>query len=186
MNSHLLPVLALLISATAFFAYVNPSWTGSIAETKARIADNNQALDAARDYTMRQNELATAKNAIEPESLSRLSAFLPDSVDNVGIILDLNALATRSGLSLANIDVSKESIADGDSSADQSLQSSKMNPVGSIDLSLSASGTYAALQVFLSGIERSVRLLDVREITVKGSDTGIYEYKMILRIYWLR
>ncbi|MBI2025438.1 hypothetical protein HYT04_01465 [Candidatus Kaiserbacteria bacterium] len=66
------------------------------------------------------------------------------------------------------------------------LPVSRANPIGSVDLSLSAIGTYSSLQAFLVGIENSARLIDVRDIVVKGSDTGVYTYQMTLRLYWLR
>ena len=64
---------------------------------KNSIASDNKALAAAITYATQQNELAAARNAIDPADLNRLVAFLPSSVDNVGLILDLNALAARSG-----------------------------------------------------------------------------------------
>lgn len=175
MNSRILSIFALVVATGIFFGYVNPAWTGSIAEVRAEIARTDQALASARDYSLRQNELAQERSAIDPANLERLSAFLPDSVDNVGIILDLNALAARSGLSLSNIDVAATASNEGSAS-----------PVGSVDLSLTAVGTYAGLQSFLKGVEQSLRLLDVRLLSVAGSDTGVYTYRMTLRLYWLR
>ena len=183
MNNRILPLLALFVSVGIFFGYVHPTWTGGIALTQAAIASDNQALAAASAYAAQQNTLIAARNAIDPTDLARLATLLPDSVDNVGIILDLNALAARSGLSLSNIDV--RSAANSSGTANGAVPSSA-NPVGSVDLSLSASGTYAAFQAFLSGVEESQRLLDVRDLLVKGSDTGIYTYQMTLRLYWLR
>ena len=184
MNTRIVPLAALLVAVGIFF-YIRPTWTGTIAETKAAIAFDDQALVAARQYAKQQNQLASERNSIDPASLALLSSFLPDSVDNVGIILDLNALAARSGLSLSNVDVVSSAMGDKNSGA-QTLPTSRTAPVGSVDLSLSAVGTYAALQSFLVGTERSARLLDVRSINVRGSDTGVYEYKMSLRLYWLR
>lgn len=185
MNSRILPLIALAAAAGIFFAYVNPAWSGSIADTKAAIALDDTALASANEYTKQQNALAAARSNIDPGSLERLTTFLPDSVDNVGLILDINALAARSGLSLANIDV-----AAGDGGAKNSapgaLPTIATNPVGSINLSLSALGTFSAFQAFLSGIERSARLLDIQDISVKGSDTGVYTYQITLRLYWLR
>ncbi len=186
MNNRILPTLALVVAVGIFFAYVNPTWSGSIAAAKVQIDDDNKALEAARDYEKRQHELASARNAIDPADLTRLVVFLPDSVDNVGLILDLNALTARSGLSLASIDVSADTVSGAGAPASEGLPSSEMDLAGSIDLSLSAIGTYAALQTFLAGVERSARLLDVREIVVNGSDTGVYTYQMTLRLYWLR
>lgn len=188
MNSRILPTLALMVAAGIFFAYVNPTWSVSISATKAAIASDDQALAASDEYIKNQNALESARSAIDQSNLDRLSVFLPDSVDNVGLILDLNALAARSGLSLSNIDVttnaaSTESTNSGSVGA---LPTAITNPVGSVDLSLSAVGTYTALKTFLVGVEKSERLLDVRDLVVKGSDTGVYTYQMKVRIYWLR
>jgi hypothetical protein len=179
MNSRILPTLALFISVGMFFAYVNPTWRGPIAETKAAIALTDQALEAAEEYKMQQNALAAKRDSIDPESLRRLELFLPDSVDNVGLILDLNALAARSGLSLTNIDVVSNEL-----TAPEGEQAA--SPIGSVNLTLSAAGTFSALETFLERIEASARLLDVQEIIVKGSSTGVYSYQMVIRLYWLR
>lgn len=186
MSTRVLPLIALIAAIIIFFAYVGPTWSGSIAATKDAIVLDDQALAAANQYTAQQNTLASSRNAIDPANLSRLSAFLPDSVDNVGLILDLNALAARSGFSLANIDVATDSGNTVNASPQQGLPAAGASPVGSVDLSLSAVGTYTSLQSFLIGVERSARLLDVRDIVVKGSDTGVYNYQMVLRLYWLR
>lgn len=177
MNNHALPALALILAAGILFGYVNRAWSGPIAATKTAIANNEKALIVADEYTAKQNELASARNAIDPEDLTRLSVFLPDSVDNIGLILDINALAARSGISLTNVNVVKN---------DSGSSGNGAKTIGSIDLSLSAVGTYAAFQTFLAGIEKSARLLDIMDIIVKGSDTGVYNYQMAVRLYWLR
>lgn len=182
--NRLIAIIAFGVAIGIFFGYVNPTWTGTIAATQAAIQQDNDALAAANEFNAKQNELASARNAIDPTNLTRLEDFLPDSVANVGLILDLNALAARSGISLSSIDVAQaDTSASGNNSA---LPAAGESPVGSIDLQLSAIGTYASLHAFLEGIERSVRLLDVTDLTVKGSDTGVYTYNMTMRLYWLR
>ncbi len=195
MSGRILPFLALMISLGIFFAYINPTWTGPIAATKLAIANDNQALDAAAQYKTRESQLAAARDSIDPSNLARLATLLPDSVNNVGLTLDINALAARSGLALSNVDVATAATSGGASGTasggtpslapDGSVDGAG-NPVGSVDLSLSAVGTYAALQTFLTGIEHSARLLDVRDLLVSGSNTGVYTYQMTMRLYWLR
>ena len=60
-----------------------------------------------------------------------------------------------------------------------------MSSVGSVDLSLSAVGTYTSFKTFLGSMEKSERLIDVKDIVIRGSDTGVYTYQMRARIYWL-
>ncbi|MFM2330876.1 MAG: hypothetical protein RLZZ26_383 [Candidatus Parcubacteria bacterium] len=189
MSSRVLPTLAILIAVGIFFAYVSPLWSQQITATKDAIAKDDQALAAAKQYSARETELAQKRDAIDPNNLLRINTFLPDSVDNVGLILNINALAARSGLLLSNVDVAGNPLDDSAQSTARGANGPSVaasNPVGSVDLSLSAIGTYAALQAFLTGIEKSARLLDVRDIHVTGSDTGVYTYQMTMRLYWLR
>lgn len=184
MNNRILPSVALLIAIGIFFAYVHPTWNGSIAATKAAIELDNQALIAAEEYKQQENMLATARAAINPDDLTRLETFLPDSVDNVRLILDLNALAARSGLSLTNIDVVTNNPANPGASQ-TGLPSIHDDPIGSVNLSMTALGTFSALQTFLQRVEMSARLLDVQKVVVKSSETGVYTYDLSLRLYWL-
>ena len=187
MNSRALPPFAILISIGIFFAYVMPLWTGQIAQTRDAISSDDQALAAAAEYTLEQNKLAAEKDAISPADLKRLETFLPSSVDNVGLILDLNALAARSNISLSGIDVANIASArspEGDIPIGET-DSAASDPVGSVDLSLSAIGTYSAFQNLLAGIERSGRLLDIHDLSVTGSNNGAYSYAMKVGLYWL-
>lgn len=186
MNDRILPLIAFCLAIGIVFFYIRPAWFETIATTKAIIASDMQALAAADDYSKQQNALLTEFSAIDPADLDRASAFLPDSVDNVGLILDLNGLAARSGLALANIDVVTQDPANRTSASSGALPSTTNNPVGSVNLSLSATGTFSALQTFLKGVEKSARLLDVQDIVIKGSETGVYTYQMTARLYWLR
>lgn len=183
MTSRFLPFLSLALAVGIFFTYVNPLWNGTIAEQRAAIAQDDQALVSAKQYVERENQLAAAKDAIDPVALDRLKAFLPDSVDNIGLILDLDALAARSGLSLSSIDVTKSTTA---ASAAPSLPSAAADPIGTVDLKLAAVGSYNALQSFLMGVELSERLLNVRDLTVQNSVNGVYTYQITIRLYWLR
>lgn len=191
MNNRLLPILVLILALGVFAGYVNPTWTGEVAEIKDAIAANDDAIAAARSYLTREEELLKKRDAMDQNDLAKLSAMLPDGVDNVGLILALNALAARSGLALSNIDVSQPAAADT-ANASQGFSASGgsgfggITHTGSVDLSLTATGSYEAFQRFLTGVERSERLLDVRSISVQGTNTGLYTYQMTIRFYWLR
>jgi len=184
-TSRLLPVIALLSAIGIFFGYIRTEWVGEIATTKAAILHYDNAIAAADEYKKQQNELASERNKIDPTKLERLSIFLPDSVDNVGIILDLNAIAARSGLSISDIGVTTNAGESTETISPSGVPVPETNPVSFVDMSISAIGTYSALENFLMEVEKSQRLLDVRDISVTGSDTGVYNYKMAVRLYWL-
>ncbi len=175
MTSRAVPLVCLILAFGIALGYVSPMYTEDITELQAAIENNDKALAAAKAYKEKENQLVAEKDNIPPADLARLQTLLPDSVNNVRLILDLNALAARTGVVLTSIDVATLS---------QSTEGSD-NPIGAIDLTLAATGSYRSFHNFLLGVERSARLLDVVKIGVTGSDTGVYQYAVTLRIYWL-
>ncbi|MDB5245044.1 MAG: hypothetical protein JWN90_149 [Parcubacteria group bacterium] len=188
--SRLVPVVALIISIALFLLYVKPTYSGPIQETKTKIDSYTAALAAADRFSQKEAELTQARANISADSLARLGSFLPDGVDNVQLILDLDALAARSGVTLSNFDI-KATDGSGTSATTPSVPGqlgpglASNTPVDSLDLTLSASGTYPAFRSFLTGVEQSLRPLDVVNLNVSESTTGVYKYDMTIRIYWL-
>ena len=183
--SRLLPVVGILIAVGLFLGYINPTYTGPVAEARAKIKSYDTALQAAEDFTEKENTLRADKNAIPEEQLERLESMLPDGVDNVQLILDLDALANRTGVTLSGFDVEKvteraESTLTG---ADQLFGE---KPSDSLTLTVTAAGTYGAFRAFLEGVEHSLRLLDLVGLQITDSATGVYTYTMTFHIYWLR
>lgn len=180
--NRILPIVLILIAVGLFFGYVNPTYTGPVAQLKSEIKSYDSALAAAKQFKAKEEQLKAMKSAIPLEDEARVEAFLPDSVDNVQLILDLNALAERSGLTLSNFDVASSR---AEQEGDRILLESE-SPVQSLDLSLSATGDYESFKSFLLGAELSLRPLDLTELSLSDSATGIYSYDMTFRIYWLR
>jgi len=170
--------------------YIHPTITGSIAETNIEIQSYDSALKAATRFEAKQAELAAAKEALPPDGIGRLEGFLPDGVDNVQLIFDLDALASRTGVKLSEFTTSESNKpASSDFAVDQASESSAFessSPYDSLDLSMSATGSYAAFRAFLAGAETSLRPLDLVELSLNDSATGVYTYDMTFRLYWLR
>lgn len=203
-TSRLFPIIFIVATLGLFFGYIQPTLSGSIASLKAEIQDLDTALMAAEQFKQKELELTRARNEIAPEQLARLEAFLPDSVDNVQLIVDLNSLAARSGVSLSDFDIeggaTDTNVAAGAapgatpvdpamtaaSSASSVLGANLAEPVDTLELSVAATGSYAAFRTFLAGVEQSLRPLDIVELSVDDSATGVYTYDITFRLYWLR
>lgn len=180
--SRVLPIVFVLIALGLFFGYVNPTYTGPVAALREDIQSYDNALAAAKDFKQKEQELVARRSQIAPEDTARVEAFLPDSVDNVQLILDLNALAERSGITLSNFDVVTSR---AEQENDQVMLEAE-SPVAELELTLSAAGSYSAFKSFLLGTELSLRPLDLVELSISDSPTGVYTYEMTYRIYWLR
>jgi hypothetical protein len=187
MIGRIFPVVILLIAAGIFFSYVHPTYTEDIAKLRTTIQGYDKALSAAKIFGEKQAALLAEQNAISEEDRSRVESFLPDGVDNVQLIVDLNALASRSGLRLSNFDVdAPQEDEPTDSSSAGRLAVEGEGPTESLDVTVNAVGTYPAFRSFLDNAEWSLRPMDLVSLTVGDSETGVYTYQMTFRIYWLR
>jgi len=205
--SRIIPLLLVIGAVGLFIGYTQPTYGGSVAALKDEITNLDNALNAAQQFKQKEAQLTQQRNALSGEQLDRLEAFLPDSVDNVQLIVDLNSLAARSGVQLSEFNIetgttnSAASATSGAApltpstpgggvaplqpqSSTLALQSSE--PTESLELSVSATGSYAAFRTFLAGVEQSLRPLDVIELSVQDSATGVYTYDITFRLYWLR
>ncbi len=186
MTSRLLPVVGILIAIGLFLGYIHPTYTGAVAAQRAQVKSYDTALNAAKEFADKESELMSERSAISEDDLARLQILLPDGVDNVQLILDLDALATRSGVKLSNFDVTvPDENEDASTLTGNKIPLTNDRPAESLTLSVSATGSYAAFRAFLEGAEHSLRLLDLVGLEVHDSATGVYTYDMVFRIYWL-
>lgn len=190
--TRIIPLLMIIGAAGLFIGYAQPTYSGSIADLTTEIRDIDTALEAAKDFKEKEIQLTRDRAAITEDQIMRLESFLPDNVDNVRLIVDLNSLAARSGVQLSEFSIENNS---EESSSTQTaaplgggttLALRAGEPTESLDLSVAATGSYASFQTFLLGVENSLRHIDVVEISVDDSQTGIYTYDITFRLYWLK
>ncbi len=189
MTTRILPIGLILLSIALGYFYVQPTYTGSITETITKMEGYDAALAAADRFTKKESELAAASNGISGTSIERLNTYLPDNVDNVQLILDLNALAARSNMSLGNFNVTLPTEESAPAAAGTAATGAPLTPTGSLvdhtDVPITATGTYQSFRVFTSALENSLRPLDIQSVKISDSKTGVYTFDFIIRIYWL-
>ncbi len=186
MSSRILPLFFLVLAGGIFFAYIQPTFSGSVATLRGEIESLDAALMAARQFKEKEIELTRERNSLSAEQIERLEAFLPDNVDNVQLIVDLNSLAARSGVTLSDFNIVSGEGTTGTSTDTEIIPLEASESTDSLELSVSATGSYAAFRTFLAGVEQSLRPLDIVELTVDDSATGVYTYDVTFRLYWLR
>ncbi len=192
--SRLLPFVAVVFSIAIIALYVRPTYSGPIHDTRELIKSYDDALAAADRFKAKEAELTQARSQIPPDSLSRLDEFLPDGVDNVQLILDLNALAARSGMTLSDFDTQNSSSGTSATPANDASLANTTQPLGlvssspidSLNLTFKGVGTYNSFRTFVDGMESSLRPLDIINVDVTRAESGVYTYVMSVRIYWLR
>jgi len=172
-----IPIILLIVSGATFFWFIDPTYSDiqtleGERELFSEALDNSQELQAVRD------DLLSQYNGYTAEDLDRLEKMLPDAVDNVRLIRDLNGIAGDYGMTLRNtsVQISQQNTQAGPSEG----------TLGSVLVSFTVTSSYESLVSFLQDLERSLRLVDVVNLAFTTSEENLYEYNVGIRTYWIK
>ncbi len=182
MIKFLAPILLFLAAVGLFFGFIDPRYQALQAQ-KVLLARNQAVLANSRQISDLREKLRERYNSVDPKDIENLKKMLPDGVDNVRLILDLNSLASRHGMSIRNVKVGGDSDAGTTKVAAVSQAS---GTVGSIQLSFSVTAPYSDFVAYLQDIENSLRIVDITSLSVKAAKQDSYDYDITLKTYWLR
>jgi hypothetical protein len=180
----------------AFFMFVVPKYE-AIKETRATINGYDASLATADRLKTSREELIAKYNNISKADLDGIKTLLPDSVDNIRLIIQLDGLATKNGLStLRNVDYKSEQkpVATGTVARTTTVGGPvdiNRRPYGELEVSFVTTGQYANFLAFISDLEQNLRLVDIRSVDFGTAGTnensaGAMSYKVTLKTYWLK
>lgn len=199
MTKIIVSVVSLVIAGGVFFMYTESAYSNTQL-LQANIDQHNQALDKAAELKKLQETLLSRFNAFNKDDVERLHKLLPDHVDNVRLILDLDHLASTFGMALQNVVISSPSSEGADKSVIGSIGAGKQK-YDSLTMKFSTHGTYANFVAFMESLESSLRIVDLVALSLSPeAPTGVtkgtnapaavsessYKYDITIRTYWLR
>jgi len=167
--------------------YTQPTYD-NVQALNTQIAQYDEALQKATELQKIKQTLLSRYNTFNPTDVDRLKKLLPDHVDNVRLILDIDSLAGKHGMALQNVAVSAAQSSQGQQTAVGTVSSAKQK-YDSLTLKFTTQGTYDEFRTFLTDLESSLRIVDLVSLTLgRASDTngGTYTYDITLRTYWLK
>lgn len=175
----MLTPLVLIIAAIAlFFGYTDPQYK-EIQVLKKEQNEYKMVIQKADQLQKKRDALQAKYRDMPEEDKVRLDKLLPDTVDNVRLILGLQQIADLQGLTLKNISVDtgkgKGSTSDLDTKS-----------YGTIKIDFSVTAPYDIFLRFISDLEKSLRLVDVVEFSLTAPKSDVYEYNVKIQTYWLR
>lgn len=203
MLRYILPIILIGVGITGFFLYTNPIFS-DISKIKNDIASYNEALDNAKSLENERDKLTKKYNAINLDDLSKLQKLLPDNVDNIRLILEIEKLALPYGMILKDVkydsvitDKKNGASQEKDSEISSRPEKAESKGYGEWTLSFSTEGTYPKFISFIKDLESNLRIVDISSISF-SSDTGggavlgkvkpldSYNYSFSIKTYWLK
>lgn len=182
------PLILIIISLAIFFGYVDPNYRGtdlgadnrSIQSLLAEDGQYQEALNNTITIRDKRTKLQDKINSLNPDSLAKLEKLLPDNIDNIKLVIDMNNVAKIRGLSLKNIKL------DTALKAEPDRLGADNNKYATVGLSFSVNASYDNFQNFLHDLEQSLRLVDISDLSVTANNSGLYEFSVSLKTYWLK
>jgi hypothetical protein len=181
--------LAGVAGAIALFVlYTKPAYDG-VQALQTENESYDLALEKAAELQRLKQSLLSRYNAFNPSDIDRLHKLLPDHVDNVRLILDLDNLASRHGIALQNVVVSRPTA--GENVQGRTVIGPSREQFDSVTLSFATAATYEGFLTFLTDLEDSLRVVDLVDLSIDGGVTSpgaepIYNFSITLRTYWLK
>ena len=173
----LIPIILLVLSGSAFFWFIDPAYQ----ETKGldhELSLFNDAIDNSKKLKEIRDSVVGEYNAISPADRELLLKFLPNTVDNVRLVRDIDSIAFHHGLTLRNVRVD---VGEGTSVVGPSTRT-----YGVATVSFATHAAYRSFLAFLSDLEQSLRLVDIVTVGFSASDQDLSEYQISIRTYWLK
>lgn len=181
MSRFLVPLLFLLAAIGVFVVFTQPK-IDTVKAQRADIAIYNEALDNGQKLISVREKLVDKFNAFKDEDVERLKKTVPDAIDNVRLIIDLDDMAGQYGMELKNVRVLTPS---GRSGKEGALGSDSQK-YGSVGLGFTVTGTYEVFRRFVADLEKSLRILDIVSVSFSSNDRNTYDFSLEIRTYWLK
>ncbi len=191
MTSNIIAVLFVIASVGLYFGYTSDAIT-HIKDLRSQVTSQDVAFDHTRQITKKKQELIEKRNSISADDQARLSHLIPDSVDTVRLISEVNRIAAQNGVEVKSLDIKG-----GDASRAGKPIGPDDSPVGAVQIDLAVNSTYPRFFNLMNDLERSLRIMDITSVNVVAApssagsgartpNTGVYQYTISAKTYWLK
>lgn len=179
-----LPIILIVLAVGIFFLFIDPQYE-KIQELRKQKKDNDNMLDLSRELQRKRDILQSSYNNIGIEERQELEKLLPDTVDNVRLILDINNVAEQYGILIQNIEISKDA-ASPEKKTNVSSSIDRTTDIGTIRLGFSVTASYEVFMSFMKDLEETLRVVDIRALNIRQGQDSFMTYEVVIDTYWLR
>lgn len=179
MNSNLTPFLLIAVSVGLFYTYINPQYV-KIEELRAQETRYAEAMQQVREIETIKQELLTKYNSFTPDEIGRLEKLLPDQVDDVRLVLDLDGMASRHNILIKGVKVVRPA----------EVQAFDVNAqpkmYDALKVTFSFEADFENFLAFTKELEGSLQIVDPTLVSIRAANGGRFEYTMTVNAYWLK
>lgn len=196
MTRFILPIIIIGIAVVGFFTFTKPIYE-DIPTLSAEVNSYDEALNNSKALENERDKLTSKYNSINKEDLDKLQKLLPDNIDNIRLILELEKVASPYGMVLKDVKYNADEsevtpkVAGGATPGGASRGAAQKD-YKVLTMEFSVSGTYNNFLNFTRDLESNLRIIDISsvvfssEVDSKTNPAGFYKYNFTIKTYWLK
>lgn len=182
MNRNLIAIILIVVSVGIFFTVTDAKYQ-KVKEVRAQNDQYIDAIEKSNELLKKRDTLAEAYSSIPSQDIERLNRMIPDSIDSVRLIIDMNGIGARLGLTMKDIRIGEVA---SDVAPEFTPAAGTQQQPDSVAISFSVTTTYDNFLNLLKELEKSLRILEISQFDFTANDAGTYDFSVELTTYWLR
>jgi len=188
----------LIITVVLFFVVIDPFYT-EVKQLRTDVDVYNKALNNSNELQKTRDSLIAVYKSIKQEDKDRLNHFLPSTISNIELILEIEKIANLHGMPIGDIKFESKNLEDSNSVSDNNTvtvsSSGGNSSYGIFPMEFIIEGKYETFLSFLKDLEHNLRLVDIKSISfsvptqlssAQADDLNIYKYTIKVDTYWLK
>jgi Tfp pilus assembly protein PilO len=181
----LFSLFIVIVCSIAYFLLIAPK-IDAIQGLRATLNKYNTTVNESKELQVTLNGMFSSLNAISDTDQTRLNRAVPKQFNNILFVSELNNIAFKNAVSIKSIQID-EKILEG---SDVVVQTGAGDLYRTVSAKITVAGPYDQFIKFLKDIESSLRIMDVRTISIKAIERQAgavsYEYTLEIETYHLR
>src|SRR3989338_1129090 len=172
----LTPIILILMASGLLFVGSDPTFKKlqAIQVDASRYAN---VLDQAKQLERIRDNLLNEYNTIDEASREKLKKLLPDEVDTVRLVMDINDIARQHSLIVRGLNLAT------DNKAKKNTPAGELQEIG---FGFGVEASYDEFISFMKALERSLRIIDVVSINITAGKDDRYNFAVNAKIYWMK
>ena len=169
-------IVLILAAVGVSIVWTRPLWQEARL-TAADKAEFQSTLLRFQELRKTRDELLNKYNSLSKDDLLRLESLMPSRPDSGFLLTTLEALSKKNGVLLKRIDI-----------REQAEKAAALNqaalPFELLPFEITISGSYESFRSFLGDLERSRRLVEVKEVSFTAGGANSYEVAIKAATFW--
>ena len=185
------PTIMLAAAIGLFVVFTNPAYQ-DIGTLRVQQGAYDQALNNSQELLKVRDNLTNIYNNMSTTQRDAISKIMPDNVDNIRLIIDIQNVALKYGMNPTDIKYDANATGAAAGTAPAAVTPAQLantqKSYGTFELEFSVTGSYSNFLSFITDLEHSLRMIDIESVTFQAPNVGSSAIKYDIRVktYWLK